>query len=93
MFPGFQLRTLTIRTPARAVKSAARNAGTEWFTDQKKGESNLKILMLLDFSIDESLNDGTQKFLGNNVNDLGAHLIEDSLYNSLDKGGIWRHRR
>jgi hypothetical protein len=55
-----------------------------------QGGSKLTILMLLDFSIDESLNDGAQKFLGNDVNDLGTHLIEDSLHNCLDKGGVWR---
>ena len=57
---------------------------------EMQGGSKLTILMLLDFSIDECLNDGAQKFLGNDVNDLGTHLIEDSLHNCLDKGGVWR---
>ena len=47
-------------------------------------------LFLFDFSLDQSLNNGTQKFLGNDVNDLRAHLIEDSLNHSLHKRRI-RH--
>jgi hypothetical protein len=49
--------------------------------------------MLLDFPVDQLLNDGAQKFFGNEVNNLGTHLIEDSLNDSLDKGWIWRHWR
>src|SRR6202171_5621317 len=52
----------------------------------KRGKA--EILVLLDLSMDKRLNDGTQKFPGNDVNDLRAHLIEDSLYDSLDKRGI-----
>ena len=51
------------------------------------------MLVLLVFAIDQFLNNGAQKFLGNDVNDLGAHLIEDSLNNSLDKRWIRRHGR
>jgi hypothetical protein len=40
--------------------------------------------------MDQSLNDRTQKFLGDDVNDLRAHLIEDSLNHSLHERGI-RH--
>ena len=43
--------------------------------------------------IDQLLNDGAQKFLGDDVNDLGTHLIEDSLNDSLDKRWIRRHGR
>jgi hypothetical protein len=92
MFPGVQLRTLTIRTRARAVKSTVRESNPTGFGDQEGKESKPEILMLLGFPIDQFLNDGAQEFLGNDVNDLGTHLLEDSLYDCLDKRRIGRHR-
>ena len=47
-------------------------------------------LVLLDFPLDQRLNDGTQKFLGNDVNHLGTHLVEDSQYDSLHKRRVGR---
>lgn len=40
--------------------------------------------------MDERLNDGPQKFLGNNVNDLRTHLIENTPHDSFHKRGIRR---
>ena len=93
MLPVFQLRTLTIRTPARAVKSVVRMSELDGFRDQEGKGSKPEILMLLGIPIDQLLNDGAQKFLGDDVNDLGTHLIEDSLNDSLDKRWIRRHWR
>jgi hypothetical protein len=93
MFPGFQLWKLTIRTPARAVKSAVRQSEPTGLEDQEGKESKPEILMLLGFPIDQFLNDGAQKFLGNDVNDLGTHFVEDSLNDGLDKRWIRRHWR
>jgi hypothetical protein len=53
-------------------------------------ESKLEILLLFDFPMDQRLNDGPQEFFGNDVHDLRAHLIEDTLYNRLDKRRIRR---
>jgi hypothetical protein len=55
--------------------------------------SKPEMLVFLDFPVDQLLNDGAQKFLGNEVNNLGAHLVEDTLNDSLDKRWIWRHWR
>jgi hypothetical protein len=93
MLRGFQLRTLTIRTPARAVKSAVRQSEPKGLEDQEGKDSKPEFLMLLGFPIDRLLTHGAQKFLGDDVDDLGAHLIEDSLNNSLDKRRIRRHGR
>lgn len=43
--------------------------------------------------MDQSLHNGAQKFLGNDVNDLRAHLIEDSLNHGLDKRRVRRGGR
>ena len=43
--------------------------------------------------MDQRLNDGAQKFLGDYVYDLRTNLIQDSLYNSLHKRGVRHHRR
>ena len=56
-------------------------------------ESKPEMLVLLVFPIDQFLNDGAQKFLGNDVNDLGTHLFKDALNNSLHKRWIRRHGR
>jgi hypothetical protein len=57
-----------------------------------KSLGDLFILMLLDFSMDKRQNDGPQKFLCNEVNDLGTHFFEDSLYNGFDQRRIRRGR-
>src|ERR1700737_4693534 len=88
MFSGFRLWTPTIRTPTQAVKFAVLESGVKGLRIRR---GKTEILVLLDFPMDKRLNDGTQKFLGNNINDLGTHLIENSLHNSLDKCWI-RHR-
>jgi len=93
MFSGLQLWTFTIRMPARAVKSAVRMSELDGFRDQEGKGSKPEILMLLGIPIDQFLNDGAQKFLGNDVNHLGAHLVENSLHDSLHKCRVWRHRR
>ena len=64
-----------------------------WSSRTREGGLKLVSLMFLDFAIYESLNDGAQKFLGNDINDLGAHFVEDSLYDSLHKRRVrhgWR---
>ena len=54
-----------------------------------------EILVLLDFPLDQRLDDGTQKFLGNDINHLGTHLVENSQYDSLHQRrvGLLRRRR
>src|SRR5258708_17248008 len=79
MFSGLRLWRFTIRTTTGAVKSAVRQSEPTGLEDQEGMESKPEILKLLIFLIDHLLNDGAQKFLGNDVNDLRTHLIEDSL--------------
>ena len=89
MFPGLRLWTFTIRTPAQAVKSGVENQNRKELRGRRVN-SQLRILLLFDFSMDQSLNDRSQKFPGDDVNDLRAHLIENSLNHGLYKRRI-RH--
>ena len=85
-FLSLRLWTFTIRTPAQAVKSGIENQNKK----ELRGRGLAGILLFFDFSMDQSLNDRSQKFPGDDVNDLRTHLIEDSLNHSLYKRRI-RH--
>jgi hypothetical protein len=47
-------------------------------------------LVFLNLAMDEGLYDWPQEFLGNEVHNLGAHLIQNPLYDRLDQGRVRR---
>ena len=44
--------------------------------------------MLLDFPVDQRLNDGPQEFLCNDVNYLRTHLVENALNDGFHEDGV-----
>ena len=49
--------------------------------------------MLLDFTVDERLNDRPQEFLGDDLHDLRAHFIQNALNDGLNQNWVRRRRR
>ena len=49
--------------------------------------------MLLDFTVDERLNDRPQEFLGDDIHHLRAHFVQDALDDGLDQSRVWRGRQ
>ena len=88
---GSESQAITIRLPAQAVKSGSAALGMD-ADQQGRDYANIWKLVLFNFSVNECLDDGPQKFLGDNVNDLRTHLVENPLDDSFHQLGIGRNR-
>ena len=56
----------------------------------KKNSERSGLLKFSDFSVDESLNDRPQKFLGDDIHHLRPHLVQNALHHGLYQGWV-RH--
>ena len=81
-------KTITIRMPAQTVKCGWHEADDVKTLLGLEGAVNG--LTFQDFTVNQRLDDRPQEFLGNDVDHLRAHFVQDALHHSIDQRGVRR---